>query len=256
VFPVKYKLLLFLSCAAVVFGSGAPREAENVTPPNTKVPLSITSQAARTSLDFIPFEPEGSKLPLWTFRVRSSRDGNDYRGAMVKLRVLLARLLASHSVATNNKVNPTGGAECLYRISAHTLKCVSNTNYQMPPIIVGPENVASGDGTCKDNPQCTGREYKRRGPIEPGEYKMNPDARRGHSERFELEPIPVNPGWRVRLPSWMPGSLRGGFLLGLGDATHGCITVLKEDPIAKAQYEKMLQFLQAQGGNNYLRVVP
>jgi hypothetical protein len=129
-------------------------------------------------------------------------------------------------------------------------------NSQMPPIIVGPESVASGEDTCKDNPQCTGREYKRKGPIEPGEYKMNPDPRPGHTARFELEPIPPNPGWRVRLPSWMPGSLRGGFLLGLGHDTHGCITVQKDDPTAKAQYEKMRQFLQAQHGKSYLRVAP
>jgi len=257
---MKHNLLL-LSCAAIVLGSvgvagrGALKSAESVRRQNTEVPLSIKSQTARFGLGSIPSEPQGSELPRH-FRVYSSRDGNDYPGAMVKLRGLLGRFAASHSAATDSMVDTTEGAECLYRISAHTLKCVSSMNSQMPPIIVGPQNVASGDGACKDNPQCTGREYKKKGPIEPGEYQMNPDPRPGHTGRFELEPIPANPGWRVRLPSWMPGSLRGGFLLGLGEYTHGCITVLKEDPTAKAQYEKMRQFLQAQRGQSYLRVAP
>ena len=253
---MKNNVLLLLSCAAIVLGSGgvagrgALKETKSAIGQNAGVPQSVTNQTARSGS-----QAQASELPRY-LRVPSSRDGISYPRAMAKLRGLLARFPASHSVATDKKkVDTTEGAECLYTISAHTLKCV-NKNSQMPPIIVGPESVASGDGTCKDNPQCTGREYKKKGPVEPGEYQMNPDARPGHAGRFELEPIPHNPGWRVRLPGWMPGSLRGGFLLGLGHDTHGCITVLKDDPTAKAQYEKMREFLQAQSAQSYLRVVP
>ena len=242
----KRKLLLFLPCAVIVFGFGARLAQFGQHPsPNQSKPSAVSVSAV------VKTKPQGSRLPPFTSPSPSSADGNEYPGALVKLR-LFARSVVSHSVAAYDTAR---GAECLYSISAHTLECSSSVNHQMPPIIVGPENVASGDGTCQDNPQCTGRKYMRKGPIEPGEYKMNPDARPGHPGRFVLEPIPANPGWRLRLPSWMPGSLRGGFLLGLGSATHGCITVLKEDPTARAQYGKMLQLLETEQGSNYLRVV-
>jgi hypothetical protein len=243
---MKHKLLLFLPCALVVFGFGA-RVApfgQDPSPNQSKSSAVNVSAVVKTT-------PQGNGLPPLSFPVPSSAYGNESPGALVKLRGLLARSVASHTVPAY----AAGGAECLYSISAHTIECVSGVNRGMPPIIVGPENVASGDGTCQDNPQCTGRKYMKKGPIEPGDYKMNRDIRPGHPGRFVLEPVPANPGWRLRLPGWMPGSLRGGFLLGLGSATHGCITVLKEDPTARAQYGKMLQLLQAEQGSNYLRVV-
>ncbi|PYK92349.1 MAG: hypothetical protein DME36_13825 [Verrucomicrobia bacterium] len=244
---MKHKLLLFLPCAVVVFGFGARLApfGQDPSPNQSKRSAVNVSAVAKTT-------PQASRLPPFSFPVQSTGDGNDYPGGLVKLRGLLTRSLASHSVAAYDTAR---GAECLYSISAHTLECSSSVNHQMPPIIVGPENIASGYGTCQDNPQCTGRKYMRRGPVEPGEYKMKRDARPGHPGRFVLEPIPAKPGWRLRLPSWMPGSLRGGFLLGLGSFTHGCITVLKEDPTASAQYGKMLQLLEAEHGSNYLRVI-
>jgi hypothetical protein len=243
---MKHKLLLFLPCALVVFGFGARVAPVGQDPSPNQSTRSAVNVSAVTKTT-----PQGSRLPPFSFPFRSFGDGNDYPRALVKLRGLLARSAASQSVVPH----PSGGAECSYSISAHTLECAPSVNHQMPPIIVGPGNVASGDGGCQDNPQCTGRKYTHRGPIEPGEYKMNPDARPGHPGRFVLEPIPAKPGWRLRLPSWMPGSLRGGFLLGLGSATHGCITVMKEDPTARAQYGQMLHLLEADQRSNYLRVV-
>jgi len=243
---MKHKVLLLLPCALVVF-EFSPRVPPfgRAQSPNQSMRSALNVSAVTNTT------PQGSSLPPFTFPAHSFGDGNDNRGFLVRLNGLLARSLAGRSVVT---YRPAEGARCLYSISAHRLECSSSVNHQMPPVIVGPENVASGDGTCKDNPQCTGRKFMLKGPIEPGEYKMNPDPRPGHAGRFELEPIPPNPGWRLRLPSWMPGSLRGGFLLGLGSATHGCITVQKEDPTARAQYGKMLKLLEAEPSSNYLRV--
>jgi len=173
----------------------------------------------------------------------------------LSLILLNHNMLASSSAAS--EIDPAGTG-CLYRISAHVLQCMSDGSRQSVPIIVGPENVTSGRGRCRDNPECVGRKYKYMGPIEPGKYRMNRDTRVGGAERFRLEPMPPRPGWRVRLPSWMPGSLRGGFLLGLGNlVSHGCIMVQKEDSKASAQYKKMLQLLEAQPtASNELVVVP
>jgi hypothetical protein len=182
-------------------------------------------------------------------------------GLLTFLSFSLSLILLNHNMlassSTVSEIDPAGN-ECLYSISAHVLQCTSNRSRQTEPIMVGPENVTSGTGACRDNPQCVGRKYKKMGPIEPGKYRVNRDTRVGGAERFRLEPIPPVAGWRVRLPSWMPGSLRGGFLLGVGDLiTHGCIMVLKEDRKASAQYEKLQQLLEAQPtASSELVVVP
>ncbi len=172
----------------------------------------------------------------------------------------LSMVLLNHNMLasslTASDMDPAG-TECLYSISLHLLQCTSNSSRQTVPIIVGPENVTSGVGGCRDNPQCVGRKYKWVGPIEPGKYRMSRDTRAEGAERLRLEPIPPRPGWRVRLPSWMPGSLRGGFLLTFGTYTHGCIIVRKEDDKARAQYEKVLQMLEAEShAGNHLLVMP
>jgi hypothetical protein len=150
------------------------------------------------------------------------------------------------------------GIDCLYSISAHVLRCTLNGSRQTEPLIVGPDNVTSGTGVCRDNPQCVGRKYKQTGPIEPGRYRINPDTRTGGKEIFRLEPVPPVPGWRVWLPGWMPGALRGGFLLGPGSLiTHGCIMVRKIDRTASAQYKKLEELLNSQpGAGNTLEVLP
>jgi hypothetical protein len=82
--------------------------------------------------------PQGSRLPPFTFPVRSFGDRNDYPVALVKLRGLLARSVAGHSVAAY-----AAGGPSVYTVF----------------------RVASGDGTCKDDPQCTGRQYTARSAI-------------------------------------------------------------------------------------------
>lgn len=168
-------------------------------------------------------------------------------------------LLNRNMLASSPIQSETGplAAECVYSISSHVLQCRSTSSSQTGPITVGPQSVTSGSGDCRDNPQCVGRKYKKLGPVEPGKYKMNPDTHVGGAERVRLEPIPPRAGWRVWLPSWMPGSLRGGFLMGIGTSTHGCIVVLKEDDKASAQYKRMLQLLDGQpSGINELVVIP
>jgi RHS repeat-associated protein len=163
-----------------------------------------------------------------------------------------------------NWVDPVGLAQCSYSISRHTLTCVANSQPLLWPqrvVQVGPTDVSSGDndgGTqCKDNPNCSGRKYKGHGPIEAGEYKMNPDPRPGHEGQYRLEPEPPIIKWyREWLPGWVPGSQRGGFRLHLGSRTHGCINVLYDDPVARAQYLAMQLLLDSEEGNNWLLVTP
>jgi RHS repeat-associated protein len=156
-------------------------------------------------------------------------------------------------------IDPSGMAQCVYWISRHTLICYSNS---APPVgprrsaQVGPANVSSGDGNCKDNPQCTGTDHEGHGPLPPGEYKMNPDPRPGDEGQDRLEPQPPISGWRVREPGWMPGAARGGFRLHLGSRTHGCINALWDDPSTRAQYQGMLDLLKSEEGNNWLLVTP
>ncbi len=116
----------------------------------------------------------------------------------------------------------------------------------------------SGGSQCKDNPACTGPKFKGHGPIDPGEYKMNPDPRPGNEGQYRLEPAPLIPGWSEKLPGWMPGSQRGGFRLHLGSRTHGCINAFYDDPVARDQYKAMQQLLDSptEGGNNLLLVGP
>jgi hypothetical protein len=182
-------------------------------------------------------------------------------GLLAFLTFCLAVVLLNHNLFTTasaaSEIDPAGTL-CVYSISGHVLECRPNGSLLAAPVIVGPENVTSGTGVCRDNPQCVGRKYKGMGPIEPGKYRMNRDTREEGAERFRLEPIPPPPGWRVWLPGWMPGALRGGFLLGLGRVvSHGCIQVEKEDAKAGAQYKEMLRLLEAHlNARHELVVVP
>jgi hypothetical protein len=161
----------------------------------------------------------------------------------------LAVILLNHNMfGTSSAATEFDGAgtACAYTISAHVLSCTSKAGPSTAPVIIGPEGVTSGHGICRDNPQCEGRKYKRMGPIEPGKYRMHLDTRAGGIERVRLEPVPAPPGWRVWLPGWIPGSLRGGFLMGLGKfVSHGCIQVLQTDAEATAQYNRVYRLLEA-----------
>jgi RHS repeat-associated protein len=145
--------------------------------------------------------------------------------------------------------DPFGLAQCFYRISTHTLTCTENAAPPVGPrlsIQVGPDDVSSGLDKCKDQPSCSG--IKDIGPIQPGEYKVNPDNRPGHKDWFRLEPQPTIPGWQF----WK----RNGFALHLGTFSLGCITVNKSSPAATNQFQDLQRLLQSEAGNNYLLVAP
>ena len=111
---------------------------------------------------------------------------------------------------------------------------------------LGPDNVESGIGKCKDQPTCSG--VKDVGPIPPGNYKMNPDDRPGHQNWFRLEPQPVIPGWQF----WK----RNGFALHLGTLSLGCINADKNNPNSVQQFQDLQKMLQFESGNNNLTVTP
>jgi RHS repeat-associated protein len=147
-----------------------------------------------------------------------------------------------------NTFDPLGLAQCFYRISTHTLTCISNKDHTNKATL-GPNGVFSGVGPCRNKPSCSNDNDL--GPISPGEYKMNSDSRPGHQFFYRLEPVPPIPGWKVDL-----GLARGGFELHPGTFSLGCITADKNDPQTMQQYQQLFQLLQSENGNNWLLVAP
>ncbi|MEH8016483.1 DUF1566 domain-containing protein [Rheinheimera muenzenbergensis] len=154
---------------------------------------------------------------------------------------------------TVNFIDSNGLAACNYSITGKTLRCVSNTandpNFVGPhnEKTLGPEGVHSGRGQHMNNPQSTG--VKDYGPIWPGTFNMVPnDNRPGWMALQETNWTPVISGVAYRL-----GLKRAGANLHLGTVSHGCITV---DPAFKSDFEKMLQFLGKEQGQNILTVEP
>jgi hypothetical protein len=99
---------------------------------------------------------------------------------------------------------------------------------------------------------------KDKGPITPGNYKMNLDTRvdtydHAAAGQYRLEPWPhhfwdgffYNHGWT-----------RGGFELHIGTYTFGCINADKTNPGVVEQYHNMQILLKAEDGKNFLTVIP
>jgi RHS repeat-associated protein len=147
-----------------------------------------------------------------------------------------------------NTFDPLGLAQCFYRISTHTLNCVSNKDHANQ-VVLGPKGVFSGRDECQNKPSCANNRDK--GPIPPGEYSMNSDTREGHDLFFRLEPVPHIPGWKVDL-----GLERGGFELHRGTFSLGCITANMKNPSTMQQYDKLFDLLDSEDGNNWLLVAP
>jgi hypothetical protein len=149
--------------------------------------------------------------------------------------------------------NPTywsdliGLAVCTYDISDTTMSCVPNAGG--PASVVGPSNVFSGVGPCRNNPQCADKGDE--GPVRPGNYRMNRDDRPGHDRFWRLEPTPKIPGWKCAL-----GIERCGFEFHPGHVSLGCITVNSGDKAAMQQYDGLNELLNREDGNNTLTVVP
>lgn len=147
-----------------------------------------------------------------------------------------------------NTFDPLGLAQCFYRISTHTLSCISNKDHTNQATL-GPDGVFSGMGPCRNQSSCSNN--KDIGPTQPGEYQMNSDTRPGHELFYRLEPVPHIPGWKVDF-----GLARGGFELHPGSISLGCITTDKKDPKAMQQYQQLFQLLQSESGNDWLLVAP
>ncbi|HWZ44719.1 MAG TPA: RHS repeat-associated core domain-containing protein [Candidatus Saccharimonadales bacterium] len=169
-----------------------------------------------------------------------------------------------------NAVDPSGLAQCVYSVAMHTLVCGPNANGipaligpNLPgAVLVGPGGLHSGAKDCQDQDKCTNTKDK--GPIEPGNYKMNLDTRvekrpdgtiwdHAAGGQYRLEPWPhhfwdgffYNRGW-----------IRGGFELHVGSITFGCINADKTNPGVVAQYQNMRALLQTEVGGNFLTVIP
>ena len=147
-----------------------------------------------------------------------------------------------------NTFDPLGLVQCFYRISTHTLTCVSNTDLTKTATL-GPNGVFSGVGPCQNKPSCSNDSNL--GPIQPGEYKMNSDTRLGQELFYRLEPVPPVHWWQFYL-----GLRRSGFELHPGTHSLGCITTDKSNPQAMEQYQQLFQLLQSENGNNWLLVAP
>jgi RHS repeat-associated protein len=102
-------------------------------------------------------------------------------------------------------VDPFGLAKCTYSISEHRMICVSNDGSK--ETVVGPEGLWSGMGKCTNNSSNSCVASQERGPIPPGQYRMNKDTRPEHAGRnfWRLEPMPKVPGWKWDFRSeWVP----------------------------------------------------
>ena len=151
-------------------------------------------------------------------------------------------------------VDPFGLAKCTYSISEHRMTCVSNDGSK--ETVVGPEGLWSGMGRCTNNSSNSCVASQERGPIPPGQYRMNRDTRPEHAGRnfWRLEPMPKVPGWKCGLPFGM--GARCGFEFHPGSMSLGCITADKTDPELMKQYAENNALLLSEDGSNFLTVVP
>ncbi len=163
-----------------------------------------------------------------------------------------------------NMIDPFGLAQCVYSISMHTIVCQPNADGFPPAVVgpngpgavqVGPDDVFSGRGSCRDNPKC---EFTRNeGPVPPGRYKMNyywEKQGEGH-DRFRLEPWPNDALSRLGrdLSHWRYYGL--GAQLHRGHYSEGCINAVQDDPGTMQQYDQMFNLLMSESGANFMTVV-
>jgi len=145
-----------------------------------------------------------------------------------------------------NSVDAFGLAQCLYEIGKHTLTCVS-TSDPGHQVVIGGDMAHSGAWFCKDKQKCENAPFL--GPIPRGKYRMNKDLRPEHPTWYRLESIPP-----VRWWEYYTGLRRSGFAMHLGTLSEGCINVDKTNPAAAAQYQQLLQMLDAEQNDNFLFV--
>jgi RHS repeat-associated protein len=175
-----------------------------------------------------------------------------------------------HNSPTDS-MDPFGLARCVYSVKDHVLACVPNAYKGEPPIVgeyglgyvrVGPGGLHSGKADCQDQDRCVSTKDK--GPIMPGNYKMNLDTRverrpdgsiwdHAAGGQYRLEPWPHH-SWDGFF--YKRGWTRGGFELHVGSITFGCINADKTDPAVVGQYQNMRILLKTEDGKNFLSVVP
>jgi hypothetical protein len=125
---------------------------------------------------------------------------------------------------------------------------------------IGPDNLFSGNGDCKNNnsDKCQGSDDE--GPVPEGDYHMRPyDGKHPDSGNW----------WRLLPDSWWAqiasfyaqqtertdlGRL-GGYILHPGSRSNGCITFRWDSELRKAQYGLVNELLSADPPNT-LQVVP
>ncbi len=153
-----------------------------------------------------------------------------------------------------NYVDPKGLARCAYSITAHQLVCTSNTasnpNFTGPHEVreLGPDNVHSGRGEHKNNPNSAN--VKDYGPIPPGQYNMFPNENPKREGWWSLQ----EPGWnKYDSLLYKLGLIRGGANLHQGTVSWGCVTV---DPSLNDQYNNLTDLLRRELGSNTLEVRP
>ncbi|MEM9101708.1 MAG: RHS repeat-associated core domain-containing protein [Pseudomonadota bacterium] len=151
----------------------------------------------------------------------------------------------TYAYVQNNPVNyidPLGLATCSYSITAHTLVCDSTLDIEGPPqrVTVGPENVFSGAGEDRNNPNSVNNKLS--GPIPPGVYEMVTSEKYGGS--FWLRE-----NWFQRQLCLHLGKGRCGFFLHKGTLSDGCINVNKMDENAMQEWDRMSDMLSKERDN-------
>lgn len=209
--------------------------------------VSQTGQANSSSYKYTGREDDGTGLSYYRARYYHPR----LQRFIEEDPIEFAGGVSMYAYVSNSPivfVDPSGLAACVYSITQHTLVCTSNDGSLTSTL--GPGGVFSGiPGSCRNNPSCS--DDNDRGPIPPGNYRMNKDDRPGHSNYWRLEPNPTVSGWKCML-----GLARCGFMLHSGGVSRGCITTSKNDPTAMSQYMGINNMLNRDLGINTLSVVP
>ncbi len=139
-------------------------------------------------------------------------------------------------------IDPRGLARCQYSISSHTIVCISDSGQIRE---VGPNNVFSGQGGDRNNPDSTGN--KSSGPVPTGEYNMVRSDKYGGSYWLQES-------WTDRQLCKL-GVGRCEFFMHEGTVSEGCITAYKHDPEVKNQWERLMNMLDSESKNTMV-VVP
>ena len=145
--------------------------------------------------------------------------------------------------APTNYIDPLGLAKCVYSISLDTMTCTSDDG--MTAVQASGSGVFSGQGECKNNPDCA--DEKDRGPTPPGTYEMIPSDKYGRSWWLKE-------GFFTRQLCKL-GVGRCEFYFHKGTYSQGCITMDKNNESAMEKFVKIKKLLR-RDTNNTMTVIP